>query len=53
MEPWSFFKSSAPYISVHMKLSLYLNFHLRHILGGYMVDTTTGFPVRIVEALGP
>jgi hypothetical protein len=36
-----------------MKLSLYLSFYFRHILGVYMVGTTAGFPVEIVEAIAP
>ena len=48
-----FFKSSALYLSVHIELSLHLSFYLRHSLGGYMVDTTAGFPIKIVEALAP
>jgi hypothetical protein len=36
-----------------MQLSLHLSFHLRHSLGCYMVDTTVGFQVEIVEALAP
>jgi hypothetical protein len=36
-----------------MELSLHLSFYLRHSLRGYMVDTTTGFPIKIVEALAP
>jgi hypothetical protein len=51
MELWGFFKSSALYLSVHIELSLHLSFYLRHSLGGYMMDTTTGFPVKIMEAL--
>jgi hypothetical protein len=36
-----------------MELSLYLSFYLRHSLGGYMMDTTMGFPIKIMEALSP
>jgi hypothetical protein len=36
-----------------MELSLWLSFYLRHSLGGYTVDTTAGFPVKIVEVLAP
>jgi hypothetical protein len=36
-----------------MELSLCLSFYLRCSLGGYMVGTTAGFPVRTVEALAP
>jgi hypothetical protein len=36
-----------------MELSLRVSFYLRHSLRGYMVDTTAGFPVKIVEALEP
>jgi hypothetical protein len=41
------------YQLVHIKLSLHLSFYLRRSLGGYMVGTTTGFLVGIVEALAP
>jgi hypothetical protein len=34
-----------------MKLRLRQSFYLRHNLGGYTVDTTAGFPIKIVEAL--
>jgi hypothetical protein len=34
-----------------MERSLRLIFYLRHSLGGYTVDTTVGFPIKIVEAL--
>jgi hypothetical protein len=53
MEPWGFIKSSTSNQMVHMKLSLYLSFCLRRNLRGYMVGTTTGFSVEIVEALAP
>jgi hypothetical protein len=53
MELWGFFKSSMLYLSVHIELRLRLSFKLRHNLGGYTVDTTVGFPVKIVEALVP
>jgi hypothetical protein len=53
MELWGFIKSSELYQSVHMKLSLYLSFYLKHRLRGYMVGTTVGFWVEIVEALAP
>jgi hypothetical protein len=36
-----------------MKLSLLLSFHLRRSLRGYMVGTTAGFQVEIMEALAP
>jgi hypothetical protein len=36
-----------------MEHSLRLSFYLRHNLRGYTVDTTVGFPVKIVEALVP
>jgi hypothetical protein len=52
-EPWDFIKSSALYLSVHMELSLHLRFYLKHSLGGYMVGTTVGFSVEIVETLAP
>jgi hypothetical protein len=50
MEPWDFINSSALYLSIHMELSLHLSFYLRCILGGYMVNPTTGIPIEIVEA---
>jgi hypothetical protein len=53
MEPQCFIKSSASNQVVHMEVSLRLNFYLSCSLGGYMVGTTTGFPVEIVEALAP
>jgi hypothetical protein len=31
-----------------MELSLRLSFYLRHSLGGYTVDTTVGFLVKII-----
>jgi hypothetical protein len=51
MEPWVHFMSSTLYLLVYMELSFRLSFYLRHSLGGYMVDTTEGFPVKIMEAL--
>jgi hypothetical protein len=36
-----------------MELILCLSFYLRHSLGGYMVDTTMGFQVKIMETLAP
>jgi hypothetical protein len=48
---WDFIKSSALYLSVPMKLSLRLSFYLRCSLEGYMVGTTTGFLVKIMESL--
>jgi hypothetical protein len=51
MEPWGFFMSSALYLSIHMELSLHMNFYLIHSLEGYTVDTTVGFPIKIMEAL--
>jgi hypothetical protein len=36
-----------------MEFSLHLSFYLRHSLRGYMVGTTTGFLVEIMEALAP
>jgi hypothetical protein len=50
-ESWGFIKSSAPYQSIHMKLSFCLSFYLRRNLGGYTVDITAGFPAKIREAL--
>jgi hypothetical protein len=41
------------YLSIHIELSLRLSFYLRHKLGGYMVGTTMGFPIEIVEVLDP
>jgi hypothetical protein len=40
-EPWDFIKSSALYLSVHMEPQV------------YMVGTSMGFPVEIVEGLAP
>jgi hypothetical protein len=51
MEQWGLFKSSVLYLSVHMEHSLRLSFYLRHSLGGYTVDTTVGFNIKIMEAL--
>jgi hypothetical protein len=53
MELWDFIKLSVLYLSVHMELSLHLSFYLRRNLRGYMVGTTVGFPVDIMEALAP
>jgi hypothetical protein len=53
MELWGFIKSSVPNRAIHMELSLHLSFYLKHTLGGYTVDTTVGFPVKIMEALAP
>jgi hypothetical protein len=36
-----------------MEFSLRLSFYLRCSLGGYMVGTTAGFLVKIMEALAP
>jgi hypothetical protein len=36
-----------------MKLSLRLSFYLRRNLEGYMVGTTSGFPIETVEATSP
>jgi hypothetical protein len=36
-----------------MELNLRPSFYLRRSLEGYTVDTTVGFPVKIVEALAP
>jgi hypothetical protein len=36
-----------------MELSLRLSLYLKCSLGGYMVGTTVGFPIEIVEALAP
>jgi hypothetical protein len=36
-----------------MKFSLRLSFYLRHSLRGYIMGTTAGFPVKIMEALAP
>jgi hypothetical protein len=53
MEPWDFIESLALYQSVHMEPSLRLSFYLRRNLWDYTVGTTTGFSVKIVEALAP
>jgi hypothetical protein len=53
IEPWGFIKSSTQIQLVHMELSHRLSFYLRCNLKGYMVGTTTGFPVEIAEALAP
>jgi hypothetical protein len=52
-ELWGFIKSSLQNKLVHMELSLRQSFYLRHSLGGYMVGTTAGFPIKIGEALAP
>jgi hypothetical protein len=52
-ELWGFIKLSAQKQVVHIELSLRLSFYLRRSLGGYLVGTTTGFLVKIVEALAP
>jgi hypothetical protein len=52
-KPWGFIKSSVQNKVVHMQLSLLLSFYMKRRLGSYMVSTTTGFPVEIVEALAP
>jgi hypothetical protein len=36
-----------------MKPSLHLSFYIRHSLGGYTVDTTAAFHIKIMEALAP
>jgi hypothetical protein len=51
MEPWGFIKSPTQNKAVYMELNLHLSFYLRHNLGGYMVGTTAGFPVKTLEAL--
>jgi hypothetical protein len=51
MELWGFFKSSTLYLSVHVELSLRLTFYLRRSLWGYMVGTTMGFQVELMEDL--
>jgi hypothetical protein len=53
MEPWGLIKSSVQNQVVHMKLSLCLSFYLRCSLRIYIVGTTMGFLVEIVEALAP
>jgi hypothetical protein len=53
IEPWGFIKSSAQNKALHMKLSLRLIFYHKRSLGGYMVGTTVGFPIEIMEALAP
>jgi hypothetical protein len=52
-ELWGFIKSSMLYQSVQMELSHHLSFYLRCSLRGYMVGTTTGFPVEIVVPFAP
>jgi hypothetical protein len=52
-EPWGFIKSLAQNQAGHKEFSLRLSFYLRHSLRGYMVSTTTGFSVKIMEALAP
>jgi hypothetical protein len=52
-EPWGFIKSSASNQAVHMLHSLLLSFYLRRSLEDYTGGTTVGFPVEIMEALGP
>jgi hypothetical protein len=47
-EPWVVIKSS---ILVHMDVSHHLSFYFRHSVRGYMVGTTAGFLVEIMEAL--
>jgi hypothetical protein len=51
MEPWSFIMSLVLYLSVHMELSLRLSFYLIRSLEGYMLGTTAGFSIKIVEDL--
>jgi hypothetical protein len=53
IEPCGFFKLSVLYLLVHMELSLWLSFYLRHSLEGYTVGTTAEFQVELVEALAP
>jgi hypothetical protein len=53
MEPRGFIKSSVQNKAVHMELRLRLTFYLRRSLGGYMVGTTEGFPIEIIETLAP
>jgi hypothetical protein len=52
-ELWGFIKLSAQKQVVHIELSLRPSFYLRRSLGGYLVGTTVGFLVKIVEALAP
>jgi hypothetical protein len=52
-EPQGFIKSSTSNKIVHIEFSLRLSFYLRCSLRGYMVGTTAGFPVEILEALAP
>jgi hypothetical protein len=42
-ESWGFIKPSMQTYTVHIKLSLYLNFQLRCSLESYTVGTTMGF----------
>jgi hypothetical protein len=53
MELRSFVKPLVRNKAINIKLSLRLNFYLRCSLGGYMVGTTTGFPLEIMKALAP
>jgi hypothetical protein len=50
-EPWDFIKLSALYLSVHIEFSLRLSFYIKCSLRGYMVGTTAGIPIEIMEAL--
>jgi hypothetical protein len=52
-EPWGFIELSASNQTVHMELNLRLSFYLRRSLEGYIVGTTKGFLVEIMEALSP
>jgi hypothetical protein len=52
-EPWGFIKLIALYLSVLMQLCLCLSFYLRRSHVGYIVGTTKGFPIEIMDALAP
>jgi hypothetical protein len=52
-ELWGFIKPLAQTYIVHMELSIRQSFQPRRNLGGYMVGTTVGFRVMIMEALAP
>jgi hypothetical protein len=53
MEPRGLIKLSASNQVVCTEISLCLSFYLRCSLGGYMLRTTAGFSIEIVEALAP
>jgi hypothetical protein len=53
MELRGFIKSSAQNNVIHMELRLRLSFFLKRSLEGYTLGTTTGYPVKTMEALAP